>query len=110
MNTADKRFIEFIESMDMFVPDNDCSEYRDGEDYKAIEFMDKKLEEANAHIQYHHELRLKELAILNLANAKLSTLKRLMLLTHDAVSDVEMNELTTRQWMEFITEFPDEAR
>lgn len=40
---------------------------------------------------------------------KLDKLKRLILLTDDSVSDVEMNELTMRQWKAFIEEFPDEA-
>lgn len=35
-------------------------------------------------------------------------LKRLLLLTHDSVFDVEMNELTKRQWAAFLEEFPDE--
>jgi hypothetical protein len=41
---------------------------------------------------------------------KVTKLKRLMLLTDDSVSSQEMNELTTKQWLEFIRCFPDEAR
>ncbi len=43
------------------------------------------------------------------AERKVEKLKRLLLLTDDAVSSFEMNEMTTKQWMEFIKEFPDEA-
>lgn len=45
----------------------------------------------------------------NIAERKCEKLKHLLLLTDPAVSDVEMNELTLRQWQEFITEFPDEG-
>jgi len=41
-------------------------------------------------------------------NRKLDKLKSLLLLTDDALSDVVMNDLTMRQWSEFIKEFPDE--
>jgi hypothetical protein len=37
-------------------------------------------------------------------------LKRLLLLTDDAVSDVFMNDLTMRQWAEFIKCFPEEIK
>ena len=37
------------------------------------------------------------------------TLKRLILLTHESVSDVKMNELTERQWQAFIEDFPGEG-
>lgn len=37
------------------------------------------------------------------------TLKRLLLLTHESVSDVQMNDLTTRQWKAFIDDFPEEG-
>jgi hypothetical protein len=43
------------------------------------------------------------------AEWKLGKLKALVLLTDDAVSDVEMNELTKRQWLAFIKCFPDEG-
>ena len=44
-----------------------------------------------------------------LAERKVEKLKRLLLLTDDAVSDQEMNELSGKQWMEFIRVFPDEG-
>lgn len=44
-----------------------------------------------------------------LAERKLEKLKGLVLLTDDAVSDVLMNTLTTRQWVEFVKCFPDEG-
>lgn len=44
-----------------------------------------------------------------IAEMKLEKLKSLTLLTDDAVSDVTMNELTTRQWLEFVKAFPDEG-
>jgi len=37
-------------------------------------------------------------------------LKSLVLLTHESVSDREMNELTATQWTEFIKKFPSEAK
>jgi DNA replication initiation complex subunit (GINS family) len=40
--------------------------------------------------------------------AKIKKLKELILLTDEAVSDVEMNKLTERQWLEFIKCFPEE--
>ena len=40
---------------------------------------------------------------------KCAKLKQLILLTDDAVSDVEMNELSAKQWAEFIKEFPEET-
>jgi len=46
----------------------------------------------------------KEICRLNIENNKL---KRLLLLTDDSVSDVVMNELTMRQWKEFIRCFPE---
>jgi len=45
----------------------------------------------------------------NIAERKCEKLKQLLLLTDPAVSDVNMNDLTMRQWQEFITEFPDEG-
>lgn len=44
-----------------------------------------------------------------LAERKLEKLKGLILLTDPVVSSVHMNELTSRQWAEFIKSFPDEA-
>lgn len=44
-----------------------------------------------------------------LAERKLEKLKRLVLLTDDCVSDVQMNETAIKQWTSFITEFPDEG-
>jgi hypothetical protein len=45
----------------------------------------------------------------NIAERKIEKLKRLILLTDDAVSNIGMNELTKRQWLEFIKCFPDEG-
>ena len=42
----DKAYIEFIESIGMFIPFNDCSEYREQEDYKAVVYFSNKLETA----------------------------------------------------------------
>ena len=43
-----------------------------------------------------------------IAERKVEKLKRLILLTDDSVSSVEMNELSLRQWAAFTREFPDE--
>ena len=43
------------------------------------------------------------------AEAKVTKLKRLLLLTDPAVSDAAMNELSVSQWSAFVDEFPDEA-
>ena len=48
--------------------------------------------------------RVIEVPLLN----KLEKLKQLLLLADPAVSDVTMNEVTMRQWNEFLKEFPDE--
>lgn len=40
---------------------------------------------------------------------KTEKLKSLLLLTDSSVANVEMNPLTTKQWLEFIKEFPEEA-
>jgi len=39
---------------------------------------------------------------------KVELLKRLVLLVHPSVSNVEMNTTSLTQWSEFIKEFPDE--
>jgi hypothetical protein len=39
---------------------------------------------------------------------KKEKLIRLLLLTDPAVSDIEMSELTARQWQAYCTAFPDE--
>lgn len=39
MKNADKYYIKFVDSQDMSIPDNDCSEYREQSDYAAIKFM-----------------------------------------------------------------------
>ena len=44
----------------------------------------------------------------NIAERKVEKLKRLILLTDDSVSDVSMNDLTARQWSEFVRVFPEE--
>jgi hypothetical protein len=44
-----------------------------------------------------------------LAERKLEKLKRLVLLTDTSVSNVIMNDLSIRQWNEFVKEFPDEG-
>lgn len=44
-----------------------------------------------------------------LAERKLEKLKSLLLLTDPVLGDVVMNELTKRQWLEFIKCFPDEG-
>lgn len=44
-----------------------------------------------------------------LAERKVLKLKRLILLTDDSVSKEPMNELSGKQWMEFVREFPDEG-
>jgi len=43
-----------------------------------------------------------------LAERKVELLKRLVLLVHPSVSNVEMNTTSLTQWSEFIKEFPDE--
>lgn len=43
-----------------------------------------------------------------LAERKVEKLKALILLVDDAVSNQEMNGLTTKQWTEFVRCFPDE--
>lgn len=45
----------------------------------------------------------------NIAERKVEKLKRLILLTDDAMSNIAMNELSMRQWIEFVREFPDEG-
>lgn len=40
---------------------------------------------------------------------KVSKLKQLLLLTDASVSNVEMNDLTMKQWNEFVKTFPDEG-
>jgi hypothetical protein len=44
-----------------------------------------------------------------LAERKCEKLKRLLLLTDPVVSNVEVNELSVKQWTEFIKCFPDEG-
>lgn len=44
-----------------------------------------------------------------IAERKCQKLKSLMLLVDKAVSNVEMNELTMRQWSAFVEAFPDEG-
>ncbi len=44
MSNTDKLYIAFVESMDMGIPDNDCSDYRDQDDYKAIIFLQSRIE------------------------------------------------------------------
>ncbi len=44
-----------------------------------------------------------------LAERKVEKLKRLLLLTDNSVSNVEMNDTAIRQWKAFISEFPDEG-
>lgn len=43
-----------------------------------------------------------------LAERKVEVLKSLLLLTHDVVGDVVVNEVAVKQWNQFINEFPDE--
>ena len=45
----------------------------------------------------------------NLAEAKLAKLKGLLLLTDPVVENMQMNELTKIQWLEFVKNFEDEA-
>lgn len=44
------------------------------------------------------------------AYKKISLLKQLLLLTHESVGNVEMNDLTKTQWLAYIQEFPEEGR
>lgn len=44
-----------------------------------------------------------------IAERKVDKLKRLILLTDPAVSNVEMNDIALRQWNEFVRAFPDEV-
>lgn len=43
LKATDKLYIEFVESMDMDIPDNDCTDYRDQDDYRAMEFTFNKI-------------------------------------------------------------------
>lgn len=43
-----------------------------------------------------------------IAELKVEKLKALILLTDESVSHIEMNDLTAKQWGEFIKSFPDE--
>lgn len=43
------------------------------------------------------------------AQGKLRKLKQLILLVDESVSDIEMNEITARQWAAYIKEFPEES-
>ncbi len=45
----------------------------------------------------------------DLRNEKILKLKRLLLLVDESVSGAQMNDLTHRQWTEFVKCFPDEA-
>jgi len=40
---------------------------------------------------------------------KFKLIKRLLLLTHPAVSDKVMNDLTQKQWVTFVAAFPEEG-
>jgi hypothetical protein len=42
--------------------------------------------------------------------SKITKLKHLLLLTDETLGDVEMNDLTKRQWLEFVKCFPEENR
>lgn len=44
-----------------------------------------------------------------LAERKVEKLKRLILLTDDSVSHVEVNDVAVTQWQSFLDAFPDEA-
>ena len=44
-----------------------------------------------------------------LLREKLTKLKQLLLLTDPAVSSEQMNDLTVKQWTEFVKAFPDEG-
>ena len=44
-----------------------------------------------------------------LLREKLTKLKQLLLLTDPAVSSEQMNDLTMKQWAEFVKAFPDEG-
>lgn len=44
-----------------------------------------------------------------LLREKVSKLKQLLLLTDPAVSSEQMNDLTVKQWVEFVKAFPDEG-
>lgn len=44
-----------------------------------------------------------------LLREKLAKLKQLLLLTDPAVSSEQMNDLTRKQWVEFVKAFPDEG-
>ena len=50
MNKYDKAYIEFVESMDMDIPDNDCTDYRDQDDYRGICFMQDKIQELESQL------------------------------------------------------------
>lgn len=46
----------------------------------------------------------------NVAERKLEKLKALVLLVDPVVSDVQMNDVTTKQWLEFVKCLPEEAQ
>ena len=53
---------------------------------------------------------IKELSFENkILQGKVDKLKQLLLLTDKAVSNVKMNDLTKRQWVEFIKIYPNEG-
>lgn len=41
---TDKLYCEFIESLNMAIPDEDCTDYKEQDDYKAIEFCQSKIQ------------------------------------------------------------------
>lgn len=43
LNKTDKLYIEFVESLDMSIPDNDCADYKDQDDYRAMTFTLNKI-------------------------------------------------------------------
>lgn len=44
MNLDDNAYIRFAESRGLYIPDNDCADYREQEDYLAVQFMNQEAE------------------------------------------------------------------
>jgi len=72
-------------------------------DYGHKELSEAKGELAHGCLVCHGEPWVDRIDNLEKQN---ELLKSLILLTHESVSDREMNELTATQWTEFIKEFP----
>jgi len=96
----DQMYLKFIDSLDLSIPDNDCEDYREQDDYKAIAFSEKEisrvkkeLKEKDEGIQFLESInsRLEEARVCHLESG-LEKDERILELEKEQVRHIEIIE------------------